>query len=86
MRDYRVVQRIGPSWIEYHQVHALIAGRVGIIEYYRNFDEERLTTVPYHLRQARHQVIMRGARELAVEPADTFYIWIPYGSTTLPQV
>ena len=68
IRNNHIVQRVRPPRIEYHQVHALIAGRVDVVENSRDFDPDRLTTMTNHLRQTRHQVIVRGIGEVAIEP------------------
>ena len=59
IRNHHIVQRVRPPRIEYHQVHALIAGRVSIVKDSRDFDPDRLTTITNHLRQTRHQVAVR---------------------------
>ncbi len=85
IRNDLVVQKIRPPRIVYHQVHALIAGRVNIVKDPRNFDSDRLTAMTYHLHQTCHQVIVRCVGQVAIEPklldmntvirVDHFAVW-----------
>ena len=84
IRNDHVVQKIRPPRIVYHQVHALIAGRVNIVKDPRNFDSDRLTAMTNHLRQTCHQVIVRCVGQVAIEPTlldmntvrvDHFAVW-----------
>jgi len=63
-----VVQRIRPPRIEYHQIHALIAGRIDIFKNSRNFYSDGLTTMTDYLCQASHQVVVRWVGQVAIEP------------------
>ena len=77
---HHVIQRIRPHRIEYHKVHALIAGWVDIVEDFRDFDPDGLTTMTNHLRHARHQVVVRCIGEIVIEPTFLYMdaVWVDH--------